>query len=88
MFDSPFELFSLLIAIVAFIVARKALNQAGMLRARLDAMDAAAGQARPVTPPPKQTPAAASLSERIVKRPISPRWRTCVPPQSSTEYGL
>ena len=51
MFDSPFEFFSLLIAIVAFIVARKALNQAAMLRARLDAMDAAAWQARPVTPP-------------------------------------
>ena len=66
MFDSPFVLFSLLIAIVAFIVARKALNQAAMLRARLDAMEAAAWQARPVAPPltpletPEQTPAASS----------------------------
>ena len=66
MFYSPFGFFSLLIAIVAFIVARKALNQAAMLRARLDAMDAAAWQARPVTPPlapletPEQTPAASS----------------------------
>jgi len=66
MFDTPFEFFSLLVAIVAFIVARKALNQAAILRARLDAMDAAAWQARPVTPPlapietPEQTPATAS----------------------------
>ena len=46
MFDSPFGFFSLLIAIVALIVARKAFNQAAMLRARLDAMDAAAWQAQ------------------------------------------
>ncbi len=68
MFYSPFAFFSLLIAIVAFMVSRKALNQAAMLRARLDAMDAAAWQARPVTPPPtptetpEQTPAASSPS--------------------------
>ena len=47
MLDSPFEFFALLIAIVAFIFARKALNQAATLRARLDAMEAAAWQAKP-----------------------------------------
>ena len=52
MFDSPFDFFSLLIAIVAFIFARKAFNQAAMLRARLDAIEATAWQARPITPPP------------------------------------
>jgi len=52
MFDSPFDFFSLLIAIVAFIFARKAFNQAAMLRARLDAIEAIAWQARPITPPP------------------------------------
>src|ERR1035437_1944116 len=67
MFDSPFDFFSLLIAIIAFIFARKAFNQAAMLRARLDAIEAIAWQARPITPPPltplqelEQIPAASS----------------------------
>jgi uncharacterized membrane protein len=50
MFDSPFDFFALLIAVVAFIFARKALNQAATLRARLDALEAA-WQARPVAAP-------------------------------------
>jgi uncharacterized membrane protein len=66
MFDLPFDFFSLLIAIVAFIFARKAFNQAAELRARLDAMEATGLQARPGPPPLtpieglEQTPAAAS----------------------------
>ena len=66
MFDSLFDFFALLIAVVAFIFARKAFNQADMLRARLDAIEATGLQARP-GPPPRtafeglaQTPAAAS----------------------------
>ena len=51
MFDSPFDFFSLVIAIVAFIFARKALNQAAMLRARLDAIEAAGLQTRSAAPP-------------------------------------
>ena len=51
MFDSPFDFFALLIAVVAFIFARKALNQAAALRARLDALEADGLQARPVPPP-------------------------------------
>ena len=50
MFDSPYDFFALLIAIVAFIFARKAINQAAMLRARLDAMEAA-WEARLARPP-------------------------------------
>ena len=50
MFDSPYDFFALLIAIVAFIFARKALNQAARLRARLDAMEAV-WEARLVRPP-------------------------------------
>src|SRR6266436_8198808 len=64
MFDSPFDFFALLIAVVAFIFARKAFNQAALLRARLDAIEAAGLQARPGPPPltafERQTPAAAS----------------------------
>jgi uncharacterized membrane protein len=45
------EFFSLVIAIVALIVARKAFNQAASLRARLDAIEATALLAGPVPPP-------------------------------------
>src|SRR5437899_2481493 len=51
MFDSPFDFFALLIAIVAFIFARKAFNEAATLRARLDAIEATGLQARPGPPP-------------------------------------
>src|SRR5580692_5137854 len=58
-----FEFVALLIALVAFLFARKALDQAAMLRARLDAIEAAAWQAKAVTPAPleahEQNPAAA-----------------------------
>src|SRR5712672_2662897 len=66
MFDLPFDFFALLIAIVAFIFARKAFNQAATLRARLDAIEATGLQARPGPPAVtafeglEQTPAAAS----------------------------
>jgi len=66
MFDSPFDFFALLIAIVAFIFARKAFNQAATLRARLDAIEATGLQVRPGPPAVtafeglEQTPAAAS----------------------------
>jgi uncharacterized membrane protein len=51
MFDSPYDFFSLVIAIVAFIFARKAFNQTAMLRARLDAIEAAGVPTRSVPPP-------------------------------------
>src|SRR5258708_12354567 len=72
MFDSPsdfftvVDFFSLAIAVVAFMFARKAFNQAAQLRARLDAIEAAGLQRRPVPPPltpppePQQTPPAAA----------------------------
>jgi uncharacterized membrane protein len=61
-----FTFFALLIAIVAFIFARKAFTEAATLRARLDAIEAMGLQARPGPPPLtpfeglEQTPAAAS----------------------------
>ena len=38
--DSPFDFFAIVIAIVAFIFARKAFNQVAALRARLDVLEA------------------------------------------------
>ncbi|WP_426440941.1 DUF2339 domain-containing protein [Bradyrhizobium genosp. P] len=52
MFDSPFDFLTLVIAIVAIIFARKAQNQIAALQSRLDAIEAAASAARPLTAPP------------------------------------
>src|SRR3981081_3286331 len=51
MVDSASDCFALVIAIVAFIFARKALNQVATLRARLDAIESAPILAKPVPPP-------------------------------------
>jgi uncharacterized membrane protein len=71
MFDNPFDFFAIVIAIVAFIFARKALNQVATLRARLDAMETTAVAARPVPPPLTQTyePPAAPASPGIAPEP-------------------
>ena len=52
MFDSPLDFFSLLIAIVALIVARKAFNQVAGLRARLDSIETVSAATPPTAPPP------------------------------------
>ena len=70
MFDSPFDFFSLVIAIVAFIFARKAFNQTAALRARLDLMEtvaSSAAAARPMPPPlpAQEAPIAPSASDQI-----------------------
>ena len=52
MFDPPFDFLALAIAIVAFIVALKAMNQVAALRARLDAIGpTAVAPAIPLPPP-------------------------------------
>ena len=53
MFNSPFDVLALLVAIVALVIARKAFNRADELRERLDAMQAfaAAAATRPMPPP-------------------------------------
>src|ERR1700722_8869102 len=61
-----FEFFAMAIAVVALIVARRAFNEAAILKARLDAMEATGFQPRPVPPPlgariePEQTPITSS----------------------------
>ncbi|MDP1584005.1 MAG: DUF2339 domain-containing protein [Bradyrhizobium sp.] len=69
MFDLPFDFFSLVIAIVAFIIARKASNQVTVLRARLDLIESSAPvAAATVAPPPLpayEAPVAPSPSDQI-----------------------
>src|SRR6202047_762647 len=58
-----FEFFSLLVAILALVIARKSFNQTAVLRSRLDAIEAAGLRAAPGAPPPtefEQTLAASS----------------------------
>ena len=52
MFDVPFDVLAVMLAIAAFLIALKASNQATSLRRRLDALEAAALTPRPVQPPP------------------------------------
>jgi uncharacterized membrane protein len=52
MLDLPFDFFSLVIALVALILAFKAFNQAAALRARLDVMERQASAAAPQPAPP------------------------------------
>ncbi len=52
MFYSPLDFFSLVIALVAFIFARKAMNQVRALRARLEAIEATPATAARAAPPP------------------------------------
>ena len=75
MFDSPFDLLAIALAIVALIVARKALNQVAALRARLEAIEARpAAAARSVPPPLPRQPAfrQAPPSPPIVPEPPQP----------------
>jgi len=70
MFDWPFDFLSLLIAVVALLVARKALNRVDELQTRLDAMQsfAAAAAARP-SPPPVPPPPELEQAPPLVAEP-------------------
>ncbi len=58
MFDSPFEFLTLVIAIVALVVARKAFTRAGELRERLTALEARASSVAAAAVPPPIPPVA------------------------------
>jgi len=69
MFDSPLDFFSLVIAIVAFIFARKAFNQTAALRARLDLMETVASSAARGQRHAATTPRAGSADRAIGSGP-------------------
>jgi uncharacterized membrane protein len=52
MFDAPFDVFAVMIAIAAFLIAMKASNQATDLRRRLNTLEATLQTPRPIQPPP------------------------------------
>jgi uncharacterized membrane protein len=51
-----FDFFSLMVAVVALIVARKTFNQVASLRARLDTIEQSQAEARPAAAPPPPAP--------------------------------
>jgi len=85
MFDSPFDFFAIVIAIVALIFARKAMNQVAALQARLEAMGPAAASATSAPPPLpplmtfEQTPPPASPGVAAEPPPIVPDAESIAP---------
>jgi uncharacterized membrane protein len=85
MFDNPFDFATLVIAIAAFIFARKAMNQAAALRRRLDAIEALAAT-RSVPPPLTRVQAAepSITPAKPVPPPIIPNVAS-IAPAAATE---
>jgi uncharacterized membrane protein len=93
MLDMPFDFFSLVIALVALILAFKAFNQAAALRARLDVMEKQASAAAPQPVPPPLAaheapiaPAAASeiRTETADEAAVPPTQSAAPPPLPDT----
>ncbi|QQO20501.1 DUF2339 domain-containing protein [Bradyrhizobium diazoefficiens] len=81
MFDGPFDVLALIIAIAAFLIAIKASSQAAELRRRLNALEEMFYAQRQVQPPPlmpvqEQTPAAAPAEPP----PLAPEAEPVPPP--------
>ena len=88
MFDGPFDVFALIIAIVAFLIAIKASSQAAELRRRLSSLEETLYAQRPVQPPPlspvwEQAPAATTTAA-AEPPPLAPE-PELAPPPSLTE---
>lgn len=81
MFDGPFDFFALIIAIIAFLIAIKASNQATELRRRLSSLE----EMLPVQPPPltavwEQAPAVAPTTAAAEPPPLAPEAEMPPPP--------
>lgn len=82
MFDAPFDVFAVMIAIAAFLIALKASNQATELRRRLSSLEAALQTLRPVQPPPLSPPreqAAAPATTAAEPPPLAPEIEAALP---------
>jgi uncharacterized membrane protein len=98
MFDAPFDVFAVMIAIAAFLIAMKASNQATDLRRRLNALEATLHTPRQIQPPPltpqqemEQTLAAATPQTTEPPSPDTelapPLVADQVPPPIDTDIG-
>lgn len=85
MFDGPFDFFALIIAIIAFLIAIKASNQATELRRRLSSLEEMLPARPPVQPPPltavwEQAPAVAPTTAAAEPPPLAPEAEMPPPP--------
>jgi len=83
MFDGPFDVFALIIAIIAFLIAIKASNQAAELRRRLSSLEEMFYAQRQVQPPPltpawEQAPATGTAAAE--PPPLAPETEPAPPP--------
>lgn len=87
-FDAPFDVFAVMFAIAAFLIAIKASNQATELRRRLGSLEAMLQATRPIQPPPLMpvpeqapTPAASAAAPP----PLAPEAEPAPPPPLVTD---
>ncbi|MBR0838729.1 DUF2339 domain-containing protein [Bradyrhizobium liaoningense] len=85
MLDGPFDVFALIIAIIAFLIAIKASSQAAELRRRLSSLEEMFYAQRPVQPPPlpSQVQAEAPATTAAEPPPLAPEAEA--PPALVTE---
>lgn len=90
MFDGPFDVFALIIAIIAFLIAIKASSQATELRRRLNSLEERFYAQRPVQPPPLmpapvQTEAPATAPAE--PPPLTPETELAPPPPVTADVS-
>jgi len=89
MFDGPFDVFALIIAIIAFLIAIKASSQATELRRRISSLEEMLYAQRTVQPPPlmpaqAEAPATTAAAE---PPPLAPETETTPPPLVTEEIS-
>ncbi len=91
MFDGPFDVFALIIAIVAILIAIKASSQAAELRRRFNALEQMFyAEQRPVRPPPPlpaQAQAEAPATAATEPPPLAPEAEAAPPPLVTEELS-
>ncbi|MCP3374614.1 DUF2339 domain-containing protein [Bradyrhizobium cajani] len=85
MLDGPFDVFALIIAIIAFLIAIKASSQAAELRRRLSSLEEMFYAQRPVQPPPLPAQVQAEAPATAAAEPPSLVPEAEVPPALVTE---
>jgi uncharacterized membrane protein len=81
MFDSPFDFLAIAIAVVAFVSARKAMNDSAALRTRIDALEAAARSVISAPPAVAPTLAPADHADETIAEPApAPEVAVAPPP--------
>ncbi|WP_445220443.1 DUF2339 domain-containing protein [Bradyrhizobium sp. Pa8] len=90
MFDGPFDVFALIIAIVAVLIAIKASSQAAELRRRLSSLEEVFYAQRQVQPPPlmpAQVQAEAPATTAAQPPPLAPEAEAAPPPLVTEEVS-